>query len=547
MSDNCFERPEGTAQKTIDITATIGRPFSSLTSCWCATGATAAASTATSGGRGNAACATAWATSHAASGTPGWPAFRRSPGAYPQPTYADCLSSLVSHAKLQGRSVAPLAQPVASLAPAGGSPCQASSIRSQATTAPSGICGTRCANAFIKNFSICSSPGRSPSQNGLTIVEGRGAHINLRNLLLGGSDKGEGQRGRFGEGTKLGWLVLFAKACPSSSLQGEFHGLHARWTDMFGEQVMEVCWDEGEFFDGSRYELHYTGELWEERVMRPGDPRILFEDALGRMILDEGPSRSSTSRACGLARPGRMAPTAPSATTSRICPWPRTARSRTPGKRRGALAGCGPAYRTKSCSARFWHAVEDGRAEASANMSGAQIEAPKAHKRAMQQAFGSRVVVATDADTQREAEYRGLKPVRFEWGLQAAAKEIVGTDREELAAVAGAAFTQYPKSRLSDGQRKILDMLLRLAGRAGMNREVHPYMLPPNVAGPGDGRQDRPGCVGVRRCAEGDRRLAARGSAHRAQHRRRHRCARRRRGQRGGQGDRQLCAEVSTI
>ena len=70
---------------------------------------------------------------------------------------------------------------------------------------------------------------------------------------------------------------------------GEFHGLHARWADMFGEQVMEVCWDEGEFFDGSRYELHYTGELWEERVVRPGDPRILFEDAFGRMILDEGP------------------------------------------------------------------------------------------------------------------------------------------------------------------------------------------------------------------------------------------------------------------
>ena len=53
-------------------------------------------------------------------------------------------------------------------------------------------------------------------QDDLTIIEGHGAHINLRNLLLGGSDKGENQRGRFGEGTKLGWLVLFAKACPSS-------------------------------------------------------------------------------------------------------------------------------------------------------------------------------------------------------------------------------------------------------------------------------------------------------------------------------------------
>jgi hypothetical protein len=93
------------------------------------------------------------------------------------------------------------------------------------------------------------------------------------------------------------------------------------------------------------------------------------------------------------------------------------------------------------------------------------------------------VVVATDADAQCEATYRGLKPVRFEWGLAAAAKEIVGTDREELAAVTGAAFTQYPKSRLSEGQRKVLDMLLRLASRAGLKREVQPYVLPPNVKG----------------------------------------------------------------
>ena len=91
-------------------------------------------------------------------------------------------------------------------------------------------------------------------ENGRTIVEGRGAAINLRNLLLGGSDKGEGQRGRFGEGTKLGWLVLLRENVPFSLTSGEFHGLHARWTDMFGEQVMEVCWDEGLYFDGSRYQ-----------------------------------------------------------------------------------------------------------------------------------------------------------------------------------------------------------------------------------------------------------------------------------------------------
>ena len=50
---------------------------------------------------------------------------------------------------------------------------------------------------------------------------------------------------------------------------------------------MEVCWDDGPFFAGSRHELDYAGELWEARVVRPGDPRILHEDPWGRMILEE--------------------------------------------------------------------------------------------------------------------------------------------------------------------------------------------------------------------------------------------------------------------
>ena len=312
-------------------------------------------------------------------------------------------------------------------------------------------------------------------ENGRTIVEGRGAAINLRNLLLGGSDKQEGQRGRFGEGTKLGWLVLLRENVPFSLTSGEFHGLHARWTDMFGEQVMEVCWDEGPYFDGSRYELEYAGELWEDRIIRPGDPRILFEDAWGRMILDEGtqPQFYVKGLWVGPARPygthcafGYNFPDLPLAEDRQISDtWEATRR----------MGRVWASVSDEELLARFWHAVQDRRAEAAANMTGAQIEAPKAHKRAMQQAFGSRVVVATDADTQREAEYRGLKPVRFEWGLQSAAKEIVGTDREELAAVAGAAFTQYPKSRLSDGQRKILDMLLRLLSLIHISEPTRPY------------------------------------------------------------------------
>jgi hypothetical protein len=72
------------------------------------------------------------------------------------------------------------------------------------------------------------------------------------------------------------------------------------------------------------------------------------------------------------------------------------------------------------------------------------VQAPKAQVVALRQAFGSRAVVATDAVTQREAEYRGLQPVHLQWGLEETAKEIIGTDREELAARLVLAAVQAP-------------------------------------------------------------------------------------------------------
>ncbi|MEI2691543.1 MAG: hypothetical protein V9H69_18305 [Anaerolineae bacterium] len=43
---------------------------------------------------------------------------------------------------------------------------------------------------------------------------------------------------------------MLREGVPFSLTSGEFHGLHARWADLYGQQVMEVCWDEGAFFDG---------------------------------------------------------------------------------------------------------------------------------------------------------------------------------------------------------------------------------------------------------------------------------------------------------
>lgn len=318
--------------------------------------------------------------------------------------------------------------------------------------------------------------------DGRTVVEGRGAHMNLRNLLLGGSDKQAGQRGQFGEGTKLGWLILLREGVPFTLTSGEFHGLHARWADLCGEQVMQVCWDEGPFFDGSRYELEYDGDLWPERVVWPDDPRVLHQDGCGRMILDEAdPQFYVQGLWVGPARPynascafGYNFPDLPLAEDRQISDtWEAT---RLIGR---IWAGVSD----EELLTRFWTAVEDGRAEANAKMMDASIGAPATQRRAMQRVFGGRVVVATDTAAEREAEYRGLAPRRFPWGLEQAARDILGTDREELAALHGQSFTLYPRSQLTTVQRKVLGVLQRLAARAGVAGEVQPYLLPPNVAG----------------------------------------------------------------
>ncbi len=316
---------------------------------------------------------------------------------------------------------------------------------------------------------------------GKTIIKGRGAHMALRHLLLGGSDKTADQRGRFGEGVKLGWLVFLREGVPFTLTSGEFHGLHARWADLYGEQVMEVCWDDGPFFDGSRYELDYAGELWQERVVQPGDPRVLFQDDAGRMVLEEadpqlyvkglwvGPASSyGAPCAFGYSLPLDLAEDRQLANGWQV---------------QQEMGWLWTLVTDEGLLVRFWQAVADQRAEASAILSPKFLQSRAAHKRAMQQVFGSRAVVATDAVTQREAEYRGLQPVHFHWTLENVAKELLGTDREELAALAGQASLVYPKSRLSAAQRKVLELLKRLSQRAGIEREVQPWILPAGIQG----------------------------------------------------------------
>ncbi len=231
---------------------------------------------------------------------------------------------------------------------------------------------------------------------GKTIVEGRGAHIDLHHLLLGASDKTAEQRGRFGEGTKLGWLVLLREGVPFTLTSGQFHGLHARWASLYGQQVMEVCWDEGAFFDGSLYELDYAGPIWQERVIRSGDPRILFTDDAGRMVLEEedpqlyvkglwiGPAEPY-SKSCAF---GYNLPGLPLAEDRQLSDAYEASRE---------MGRVWANVTDEALLVRFWQAVASCQGEKDTSMEFRHVADVQAHKRAMQQVFGMRAVIATDA------------------------------------------------------------------------------------------------------------------------------------------------------
>lgn len=319
--------------------------------------------------------------------------------------------------------------------------------------------------------------------DGRTVVEGRGAALDLRHLLLGASDKTEGQRGQFGEGTKLGWLVLLREGVPFTLTSGRFHGLHARWTELYGQQVMEVCWEEGPYFGGSRYELEYDGPIWQDRVVRPGDPRVLFTDDQGRMILAEdepqlyvqglwiGPARPNGARCCfGYSLPLELAEDRKIADTWQVS------------------TEMGHAWETVADPKllfRFWEAVAVGEGEQDVSMSYANVAAPEAHREALREVFGRRAVVATDAAVRQEAVERGLEPIIFRWGLSSTVAKLIGTDREELQQLHGQEACPVAPGRLNEAQRRVLSVLKRLARRVRSEQEVRPYTLPTNVLGQG--------------------------------------------------------------
>lgn len=319
-------------------------------------------------------------------------------------------------------------------------------------------------------------------ENGILTIQGVGSHMRLRNLLLGGSDKHEGHIGKFGEGTKIAWLVLLRAGIPFRLTTGEFHNLHARWADLYGEQVLEICWTEGEMFEGARYELEWSGDTYMDRVIRPNDPRILFQDSFGRMILEE---EDPAIYVKGLwTGPAKLNGTF--TTFSYNLPHLTLAEDRQVTDNWQVSWEIGKTW----CSVddedlihRFWHAIADRTGEYHCYLKAGRILDPKPHARAIRKVFGSRVALSTDPILAGQAASIGIEATVFPNNLAEAVAEAVGTEAQHIAQLEGAKRVHIPIKKLEPDQRRNLNAARRAAQRGAMGCAIEAYVFPDNQRG----------------------------------------------------------------
>jgi hypothetical protein len=323
---------------------------------------------------------------------------------------------------------------------------------------------------FEGNFTI-------QRDNGLLVVEGRGPTLDIPDLLLGHSNKEAQHRGQFGEGTKIGWLVFVREGIHFTLHSGD-RIYTARKSTKYNQPVMKVEWEEAEHFPGARYEIDWPeGEpLYEDRVVRPGDPRILYTDVFGRSILQEGGEPNIYVKGLWICK---SRPWANNSAFSYDLRDVKLSEDRNIAETWTILQEVGRIWASvtdHSLLTQFYQAVKDTLAEKHANMYGG-LQDKRAHAKAFKEIFGSRAVLQTDEELTGEAEYRGAESVLLPNSLREALMGAVETDREYIQELEGSAQVFVPDKKLDADELKVLRMIRRLAAKINSKLKVKAYLF----------------------------------------------------------------------
>jgi len=323
-------------------------------------------------------------------------------------------------------------------------------------------------------------------------IRSLGEGLAIRHLLLGVSEKKENAVGQFGEGLKLALLML-----TRMGLRAEIRsGTRILWNEpatLEGEDVFKIVWENGK---EETFETVLTIKGWEhptygDRFIRPGDPRILYTDVYGRSVLEQDDpdifvKSVWVQKAKGYGNPYHFGYNLIDAEMNRD---------------RGVVSGWNVNWEAGKIWAsvtdvdlleRFFIAVDDGCAENGAQVGSHKVTNRASFELAFKRVHGKWAVVETDKSAADMAEHIGAKPVRIGHALEAAVIEAVGTDGQYIQEMQGNKKVFIPDKKLDTSHKRTLNMLRRLANRAGFGGKVDAYVLEDNILG-----QERKGNVRI--------------------------------------------------
>ena len=340
------------------------------------------------------------------------------------------------------------------------------------------VCRELASNAFD------ADPNFQIRKDGNTLqVADEGDGMSIRHLLFGVSEKEDGARGQFGEGLKLALLVLTRMGLRADIYSDDLH-LWNEPDEIDGTPVFAVCWQKVEHHPGTLVQVHqWPHPIYEQRFLRPGDPRILFTDQFGRSILEQ---ESPDIFVKGIwVCPGTISGYSHGYAFGYDLPNVKMNRDRavvSSWELNYEVAKAWASVTDYDLLYRFWAAVKDNMAEHQCNMHGADVRSSPKMKGAFQDVFGKNVVIGTDDQMQNEAQYRGatvMSDGQIGVGLANLARELVGSDAEYVQQMEGADNIFQPDRKLPEFQLKNLKTLRRLARRIGKERqEIRAYIMP---------------------------------------------------------------------
>jgi hypothetical protein len=294
------------------------------------------------------------------------------------------------------------------------------------------------------------------------VVRNTGSPMKERHLLMGVSEKDNPEaRGMFGEGIKLALLVLERMGLRATIHTGDLLIWNARFK-RFGEDVFRISYESADtYYPGTEVRIHdWNRPTYLERFVLPGDPRILFTDNKGRMILREDQPAFYVkgvyvTSAVYYNRPYHFGYNLMTVPMNRD-------RKMVESYQVGGEIGC---VWSECDNLALWRelltAVKENNAEERNNIYNLRARYRDIVQQAWLEIMG-KGVLHTDSNKAREAGYLGSRVVDMGY-IGNFLQGIVTTDADIVLSRKGELFTAVSEKLLTDRRRRILSILRKQA------------------------------------------------------------------------------------